>query len=280
VHSVDEWRFLHKFEKDILESILSGLHSGTLMRLPEAFRSASSGVVADTPVLPSRGICLDACIKPAFSQYFHTFLDFAAAMAGIEFHDDPYVNMPHTQDGGPECDPVVVMTWKNKPEDLICLAHEVAHALQINLSAHVFMPPVAREACAFLGELILLDWCQNHDRLLYSHLLGAWLKDNTRYLGEDAENLAAEMLMPIAPYRYRMNYPLARIMAVYLFENRTPTQVHDLFSSGSDAMSLLPYDQLARTATERAGFQPNPQGRNRMCASGTQKAVKQKELSI
>jgi len=255
------------------------------MQMPEMFRFVSAEPETDISALHSRSTCLDAYIKPGFSQYFDKAPGLDAAMAEIEFRDAPDVNVPHTRDDGPECDPVVVMAWKNKPEDLMCLAHEVAHALQINLSAHVFMPPVAREVCAFLGELILLDWCQNHNSLLYStllysHLLGAWLKDNTRYLGEDAENLAAEMSMPIAPYRYRMNYPPARIMAVYLFENRTPTQVYDLFSSGSDAMSLLPYDQLARTAAGRAGFQPDPQSRNRMCASGTQKAVKQKELSI
>lgn len=256
MHRVDEWRCLHKFEKDVLERILSGLRCGTLGSLPEAFHSANSEALADTSVLPSRGTCFDAYIKPAFSQYFDSFSDFAVAMAEIEFRDDLDVNMPHTRDDGPECNPVVVMAWKNSPEDLMCLAHEVAHALQVNLSAHEFMPPVAREVCAFLGELILLDWTRGQNDTLFDRLRCVWTGECARYFGEDAENLLAKLSEPGASYQYRINYPLARVMAVHVFVHWSRDQILDLFSSGSQAMSHLPFEQLADMAAETPNYLP------------------------
>lgn len=265
MHCVDEWGHLHNLEKPVLREVLSRLRSGALTQLPavfhsgsmEAFHSGSMEAKADAAALDSQDGCLDTYINPAFDQYFDNLPDLdlpdlTSAFAGIEFRDNLGENAPHTRDDGPECDPVVVMAWQNRPEDLMCLAHEVAHALQINLSGHAFMPPVAREVCAFLGELLLLDWCRKSNGSLCSHLLDVWREDNKQYLGEDVKSLAEKISEPKAPYHYRMNYPLARIMAVYLFENWTPKQIFDLFTSGSAAMALLPFERLAKTATRGA----------------------------
>jgi len=256
VHSVDEWGRLHNLEKGVLEGILAGLRSGTLMSLPAMFRSVSIEAGADASGLRSRDICLDTYIKPAFSQYFDNFQSLDAALAGIEFRDNPDENAPHTRDDGPECNPVIVMTWQNRPEDLICFAHEVAHALQIGLSDHAFMPPVAREVCAFLGELILLDWVQEQNDTLFGRLLDVWTGDSARYFGEDAENLLAKLSEPSVSYHYRMNYPLARVMAMHVFVHWRREQVFDFFSSGSQAMLHLPFEELADMAAEHPNYLP------------------------
>ncbi len=199
--------------------------------------------------MTSRQACFCEYIKLALISFFGNVNSIGDALTEIEFCNNLNGSIPYTRDDGPKTSPVVVMGWQGQPNDLICLAHEVAHAVQINLSGHAFMPPMAREVCAFLGELVLLGWLHTHDKALFASLLRVWRTENERYLGEHAEFLAAGLLKPTAPYKYAMNYPLARIMAVHVFENWSPKRIMDLFSSGQNAVQLLPFELLAKFET-------------------------------
>jgi hypothetical protein len=164
---------------------------------------------------------------------------------------------PHVIDYGHGRNPTVTMAWKNDAESLMHLVHEVSHALQINLSQDSKMPPLAREVCAFLGELSLMAYIHRHGPSnLLRALLEVWHAHNTRYLGEDLEQLSEATLTDGAAYHYRLNYPIARLIACELFAQGTGPWLEELFASGVDAMSHLPIAQMANAAGRRANYLP------------------------
>lgn len=154
-------------------------------------------------------------------------------------------HQPHTVDKGGATPPEVVLNWDGSPESQICLAHEAGHALQLMLSGGNFMPPVAREVCAFLAELALISWADINDPALAAGLRHVWNSDNDLYLLDDRDELLAALADPAAQYHYRLNYPLARIAAVRLFREGSREQVSTLFRSGGKAMSLVGLSKIA-----------------------------------
>lgn len=121
--------------------------------------------------------------------------------------DDEPAFLPHTIDNGPHGAPEIVVRSPRTPADLLCLAHEAAHAAQALLSGGRFMPPLARAACAFLGEIALVERARANEPALVPALLAAWAADDAVYCGADLERLAAALDDPDAPYDYRMNDP-------------------------------------------------------------------------
>ncbi|WP_071469612.1 hypothetical protein [Roseinatronobacter thiooxidans] len=199
-----------------------------------------------------------AIVQPAVLGAFHESASVKAALAEIVFAvptDDS--QPPHVIDHGHGRYPTVSMAWKNDAESLMHLMHEVSHALQINLSQSNKMPPLAREVCAFLGELCLMAYLHRYGPAsLLPALLDVWHSHNTRYLGEDLGHLSEAILTDCAAYHYRQNYPIARLIAVDLFAQRPGPWLEALFASGSDAMTLLPIGQMANVAGRRANYLP------------------------
>lgn len=146
--------------------------------------------------------------------------------------------------------PVIFMDWSGQPDDILCLAHEAAHALQILLSNHELMPPIARETCAFIGELLLLDYVKTHLSHLHGPLLDVWYSENSFYLGDCVDVLTDALNHPEVSYHYYQNYPLARLAAVQMFSVENNKSVCKLFSSGKEAMVHLPIDEMASFAKE------------------------------
>jgi hemolysin-activating ACP:hemolysin acyltransferase len=146
------------------------------------------------------------------------------------------------------------MSWQGSISDLMCLAHEVAHAVQLQLSAGSFMPPVARETCAFLGELALIDWARRNQTDLATKLLQVWREENQRYFGDDCALLRAALVDPESAYTYRMNYPLARAAAVVMW--RAGADLQRLFKAGSEAINLLPLARIADVAGLSQNYLP------------------------
>ena len=135
--------------------------------------------------------------------------------------------------------PVIHIIWSGCVADLICLAHEISHAVQVILSAHVFMVPVAREVCAFLGELALIKFAMGENDALYWQLCTVWRRQNARYLGSDVARLLDDLKIMSSPYVYRHNYPLARVAAMSLFAGMNCGQLKGFFASGSAACDFL-----------------------------------------
>ncbi|WP_404405722.1 hypothetical protein [Pelagibacterium halotolerans] len=240
------------------QDIIAAYHSGELASEPFPANDLSSSCSAGLEIARTKADCLELLVKPAFEKAFEASGDLDELLQRVEFADlspDDYVQ-PHTVDRGPEAPTLVAMDWRGTPDDVICLAHEVAHALQILLSAHETMPPLARETFAFLGELLLIEHTRIAAPDLYGMLCDVWCSENAAYLGGDLDALAAALADPQMPYHYRQNYPIARLAAVQLFRRPKGAWLHDLAASGRNGIRHLPLEVMANRAGEIANYLP------------------------
>jgi len=163
---------------------------------------------------------------------------------------------PYTLDQGKSELPFVSCNYTGKVSDLITLAHEFAHAVQILASResqteeNAFMPPLARECCAFWGEIALIDYVQQKDEKLYVLLKKAWSNDNLKYLKADAEVLKQALENNDSGYSYNWNYPVARLYALMLRKqmNHKKAEVQKtittFFASGSKITQTISMKSL------------------------------------
>lgn len=125
--------------------------------------------------------------------------------------------------------PRVCVSWQGQPADMINLAHEFGHAVQLMTQRAAFIPPVLRETAAFLGELIALR--------AWRGLGGVWAAQNHHYLCADANGLNTALRSGALPYDYRWNYPLARVLAGRLF--RCGDDLWPVFSGAVTTAELI-----------------------------------------
>ena len=161
----------------------------------------------------------------------------ADLISSIRWGDGAEDGHPHTINHGMGLPPEIRMSWQGSPADLVCLAHEVAHAVQLQLSAGSFMPPVARETCAFLGELVLIDWARKNDTHLAAKLLSVWQEENEACFGEDGDLRRSALADPDGSYTYRMTYPLARAAAIMM--HRSGAEAQRLFRAGHSRFRIV-----------------------------------------
>ncbi|XAT61234.1 toxin-activating lysine-acyltransferase [Rhodobacteraceae bacterium Araon29] len=159
-------------------------------------------------------------------------------------HKAGELELPFTEWNDKTNAPIVHLVWSGTADDLICLAHEIAHAAQMILSKQSFMPPLAREVCAFLGELALIRFSKNQSSDWYLGLQAVWHTENQRYFASDVTLLADDLNAAAPPYNYRYNYPLARVAAMSLFATSSSDQLADFFASGSSAMAKLNFSTM------------------------------------
>ncbi len=243
--SVGDWLTLHGFDivqlRDMIAAVWTRGIEGPFSHcvgFPEG--AISPG---ELPDISTREAACSTIIAPAFSKVFPDVPQLRSMLERVRFETlrSGEGQRPHTIDKGKGEAPVVVMEWcSGSAESLMQLAHEMAHALQIMLSEHHFMPPVAREVCAFLGELVVMDHVRTRAGELFGDLLQIWGRDNGSYLGSDLELLRQALEDVSGAYDYRFNYPPARLMALDLFRRRADgDMLRSLFSSGEEAMGLL-----------------------------------------
>lgn len=252
-----DWSKLHGFERGAVCDCLAALDSnGSLFDMAEfhgpEWRDDPAHCRLEGGQLTA---ALHKFVSPALAVLFEG-CDLAPLIAAIEWGtmDNVEIAQPDTVDHGVNRAPEIRMGWRGSASDLMCLAHEVAHAVQLQLSAGSLMPPVARETCAFLGELALIDWCRKNDPDLASDLLSVWREENAAYFGTDCQLLHAALANPECNYSYRMNYPLARAAAIVMW--RAGADFQRLFKAGSAAMSLLPIARIADTAGLSQNYLP------------------------
>jgi len=136
---------------------------------------------------------------------------------------------PYTKDRGGDQPPFISLSYQGTPADALCVAHEFGHALQYHLAKGRFIPPILRELAAFFAEKAFLDFIQKNRNELYDTLHSAWHQDNRIYFGCDAENLSDALKSTTAPYTYRMNYPLARLLSDIMFDALPKGDGHKVF---------------------------------------------------
>ncbi len=240
-----DWVLLHGLDVETVADCLAALNVGHF-DLNLSAVSAVHGFSGGCWEGPSLSEALRTLIQPAFSAAFDDQEMIGHLISTVSWGPIGPGQPPHTVSGVQDAATEIRMSWNGSTEDLICLAHETAHAIQLLLSAGSFMPPLARETCAFLGELALIAWAMTHDKELASQLLRVWRDENQRYFGDDCDLLSSALTDPEASYSYRMNYPLARASAVSMW--RAGADLWKLFNAGSEAMSLLPLARIADAA--------------------------------
>ena len=138
-------------------------------------------------------------------------------------HFNQPCDAPHTLDKGPDEYPQVHLYYQGTPADMLTMAHEFAHALQIVANQSRFTPPVLRELAAFIGELCFIQFLAKQQPELVNNLSAAQEHDNGHYLGTDLsalqEALQQPKTLPSSAYTYSWNYPVARLLAKQLFAN-------------------------------------------------------------
>ncbi|MDD7973820.1 hypothetical protein [Roseinatronobacter alkalisoli] len=256
LYQVSEWLALHGLNPELVQDIISAYRASELRTTP-AFSMPEISAIEHKASGDQHAAFL-AIVQPALLGALNDSASVKAALAKIAFvAPSDNSQTPHVIDHGHGRTPTVSMAWKNDAESLMHLTHEVAHALQINLSQGNKMPPLAREVCAFLGELTLMAYVHRHGLAsLLRALLDVWHSHNTRYLGDDLEHLSEAILTDGTAYHYRQNYPIARLVACELFTQGTGPWLEALFASGSDAMAHLPIAHMANAAGRRANYLP------------------------
>ena len=250
-----DWLNIHDLNTPKVLDILAANDSGSLVHFPY-FEVDCNG--KPFMPLPDQSTCMRKYVIPALSTLFGEVDRVETFLNQVQFSepnsDDE--SGPYTQDNGQGHSPIISMSWHGQVDDLICLAHEAAHALQILMSNHEFMPPVARETCAFLGELSLIWYSNKHNSDLFETLSDVWNGENELYLGSNLETLTNALFIPDTPYHYSLNYPLARLAALQIFKSGASDLYDALFSSGHLGMKHLPIEPMALLADDIANHLP------------------------
>jgi hypothetical protein len=238
VHTISDWLDFHNLKPETVERYLKTYGFDTTHDSPLGCVVMLDQALNNLPAtLPET---LELFIKPALSCAFTDRTRIAGLIDRLEFLPLDYPTLPYALDRGKGLIPAIAMDWSGSPHDLLCLAHECGHGLQIILSDHALMPPVGRETCAFVAELLLMAYVKDREPRLFHSLCRTWAQDNKLYLGSDVKLLRAALEDPETPYHYRMNYPLARLAAEAMFAVVEDKWADRLFSSGSHVMAMMP----------------------------------------
>jgi hypothetical protein len=235
-YSVSDWLNLHQWTKEDVTEYCNAIKA--------AYQPNPESTRTDDTV--KRGpFDLDHSLQNLVQPALNTLLGFADArgydMSSVRIikYSPSQLDLSFTEWCQKTDGPAIHIIWSGSVADLICLAHEISHAVQMILSAHVFMVPVAREVCAFLGELALIKFAMGESDALYQQLCTVWRRQNARYLGSDVARLLDDLKVMSSPYIYRHNYPLARVVAMSLFADTSCGHLRGLFASGSAACDFF-----------------------------------------
>ncbi|MDN3557808.1 hypothetical protein [Halomonas maura] len=264
MHTSVEWLALHGLSASQVQGVICDCFTDNLEIPPPSHSLFHSRVaVADQDhsmsALKFQCECYRDIVVPAFVVAFANKSEIEHLLSKNVEHQSLSSRgvVPHTVDKGRGDPPTILMNWNGRVEDLMCLAHETTHALQILLSNHETMPPVGRETCAFIGELLLLDHVKEHLPDLYPALVDVWYGENDFYLGSCVDALEDSLNHPDISYHYYQNYPLARLAAMQMYCSGQKDWLFSFLSSGRDAMVYLPIDALAKSAVDiRNSFPP------------------------
>ncbi len=229
-----DWLGAHQFERNALLEGIEALHF--------EFDTRDDQTVKD--VAMSRNEVIENFVFPALDRLLGPNVLKSALHGKLVITKSPWKSQPYTMDEGPDKPLRVHAPWRGRFEEVIWLTHEVAHAAQLSLSKHQLMPPIARETCAFWAELALLDYAKCVDPTRAADLRSAWHRHSTTYLVGNLESLKEALKTPNGPYRYCLNYPLARLGSLFLSQRKSTLNANAFFSSGREAMKLICFREV------------------------------------
>lgn len=144
-----------------------------------------------------------------------------------------------TIDHGVNTYPTILYSFQGKPSDVLIMAHEFAHAVQIRASEGRFVSPIMREICAFLGEWARLSFASTTDATQYRHFSRIWSADNRKHFGVGSARLTSALSQSDMAYSYSWNYPIARYLAISVQKQSLPDRIWRLFEGRTSVTRLL-----------------------------------------
>ncbi|KUF08978.1 hypothetical protein AVJ23_20020 [Pseudoponticoccus marisrubri] len=151
--------------------------------------------------------------------------------------------------------PYVSCACDGTPADLIRLAHEFGHAMQVIASGPAGMPPALRETCAYLSEAVTVRGVRAEDPGLAALIGQVRAAEAAQDLGSRASRLRQALADPDRPYDYDWNYPVARILSERLSAGGEAV-LHGVFHGRYGVPDLL--DQGATVVGIRTDNQADP----------------------
>ena len=227
-HRMAEWLELHDLDATRIRAVLARVQPLKLGAVPNRRAARASLQPNPMPALQAWGLSTRALARrcPSVScaaerTHIQARTNFAPDEArfprAFTLHDDgsgdPYVSCPYHGTVG----------------DLMAVAHEFGHAVQISASRAVQLPPVLREVCAFFSELALLAALQADDPQCFALALRVWQADTHKQFTGDLARLETALLDETTPYSYQWNYPVARILAIEANQALGPEEIGLLF---------------------------------------------------
>lgn len=153
------------------------------------------------------------------------------------------VQQPFTLDRSPDKAPLVSIRYSVSAADILAVAHEFGHAVQLTLGGGRFIPPIQREIAAFLSELALLEYSATAHSPIAADLQAAHSADDLVYLHADATQLARALGDPGTPYSYRWNYTIARVLAAKSYDGQGADTLWNTFLGKEGITRLMATDR-------------------------------------
>lgn len=201
-----DWLSLHGLSKALCNAILAAAPDGPTNapepQVDHAIKTEPNAVWRDIAravqaKLPAASSTIDATLAQTRTNFAPDPARFPRAFTLQDLPNQPFVSCP----------------CKGDISDLVPLAHEFGHALQLIASEERALPPVLRETCAFLCEHWYLVHLQATRPDIAAVLAPVWQSQSDKALRRSAQRLAHALAFPRAAYSYQWNYPLARILA-------------------------------------------------------------------
>lgn len=221
-YNLNDWIELHSTSTLDIKQLLS--ISGCIK-----CKQCNSSMDTLTPYLSAKKIWVLS--SKALSEKFSDNAEYIKSVelkCSTDFSADK-AKQPYTSDLKQNGTVHVSLHYQGSASDVLNVVHEFSHALQIYMNKGEFTPPALREVAAFLGEFILLDYLKAQKYGIYPNIKVALLNDNAIYIGQDMGQLLDDLEDTFAPYSYRWNYPVARIIAYSLFHHLNKKDLWQVF---------------------------------------------------
>ncbi|MBO6792154.1 MAG: hypothetical protein JJ894_16660 [Dinoroseobacter sp.] len=208
-HYISDWLRLHNINDENSVSLLKSMLAEAISTLFTPLVDRSNTGWRNFSLEDALKLVQEAftCETPYQSTTFRNLFE----VVEIEITDE--ITIPYAVNRGGEQPPLVRLNYQGNPEDIICLAHELGYAMQYLTAKDEFIPPVTRECAAFVAEVVLLKHCEKEHSNISSYLNDVWVNESATYLGYDAEDMLEVLSSPSKNCYYRVNYPVARMVA-------------------------------------------------------------------
>ena len=235
-HSLSDWLTAHELDPVTCRGILDAM---TPEAADEQVSNGSSNLAYQAPDLEAVWLSIAEAMRTSFSEQRVIIDETFHGTVKICVDQRDNSRKALTLDNGSAAYPTIIFSFRGHPSDSLIIAHEFGHALQLSASRGIFVPPIIREVCAFLGEGALLSHTQHSSPAQYAHLSRVWREDTTRYFGAQRDRLKAALLEPDAPYKYFWNYPIARYLAIRISERCSEKWIWSLFAGETSVQEAL-----------------------------------------